>query len=96
MSNVNDKMHKTKKQPRVFLGKPYNKIYYWNTAVKILNSNHRGEYDTRFSRKNKPPHHATELGTADLIGGTGTSQVRISKVSLDDMITQTRKTGARK
>lgn len=79
-----------KNQPRVMLGEPYNKIYYWNTAVKILNDQYRGKYDTLFKRNNKPPYHATSSSTAVCIGGIGTDQVIVSKASLDDIVIQTK------
>ena len=79
-----------KNQPRVMLGEPYNKIYYWNTAVKILNDQYRGKYDTLFKRNNNPPYHATSSSTAVCIGGIGTDQVMVSKASLDEMIVQTK------
>ena len=82
-----------KNQPRVMLGEPYNKIYYWNTAVKILkilNNYYRGKYDTLFRRNNNPPYHATSSSTAVCIGGIGTDQVIVAKALLNDMVIQTK------
>jgi len=52
-------MSKRKNTRRVYLGSPYNREFWWNTALRILNENHRGKFDCLFSRKQQLPDAAT-------------------------------------
>lgn len=61
---------------RVYLSAPYNREFWWNTAVRILNDHYRGETDLfKFNRSVTPPH-----GSSIMIGGAGVGQVKITKV----------------
>lgn len=68
--------------PRVYLGSPYNREFWWNTALRILNSNHRGEHDHRFTRKQNLPDAAANphKPSAQLIGGVGAAHVVLKEV----------------
>lgn len=68
--------------PRVYLGKPYNREFWWNTARRILNEHHRGEFDVQFTRNQRPPdaaglHHPK---SSYLVGGVGVENVQLYQV----------------
>ena len=58
---------------RVFLGKPYNREFWWNTAIRILNEYHCGKYDCKFTRRQRQPDAMFKDGY--YVGGVGTGNV---------------------
>lgn len=82
--------------PRVYIAGKFNKAYYWNTAVKILNEHYPDqEYGGRVlphSWKFGPPQPATKnrmRGDTAYITGVVKNMVRISYASKYDYAVQT-------
>lgn len=63
---------------RVYLGAPYDKEMWWNTARRIINESHRGTFDYRFIRHQPLPDGARKGGY--LVGGAGTGHVLLKQV----------------
>lgn len=66
--------------PRVYLGNPYNREFWWNTALRILNERHRGQFDSRFTRRQNLPDAAgihKSQPSAYMVGGVGVSHVAL-------------------
>lgn len=71
----------SKKMARVYLGKPYNREFWWNTAARILNEHHRGKFDGRFTRNQNLPDAANlHKNAVYMVGGTGVEHVGLSEV----------------
>lgn len=74
--------------PRVWIHGNHNKVYYWNTAVKILNEHYPnmpcGHHLMRYSAKNRPPQAARKdrmRGDTAYITGAAKNMVKISYYS---------------
>lgn len=63
---------------RVYLGAPYDKEVWWNTARRIINEAHRGTFDYRFIRHQPLPDGAHKGGY--MVGGAGTGNVKLKQV----------------
>lgn len=63
---------------RVFLGEPYNREFWWNTAKAILNEYHRGKHDHIFVRNQKLPDAA--YNGVYIVGGVGTEHISMRVV----------------
>lgn len=61
----------------MYLGTPYNREFWWNTALRILNEHHRGDHDHKFVRWQKLPD-GTSKGIY-VVGGAGTTQVGLQQ-----------------
>lgn len=58
--------------PRVYLGKPYDREFWWSTAKRILNERYRGKFDHQFTRRQNLPDAAQLHKPSVYMVGTGT------------------------
>lgn len=77
---------------RVRLGAPYNIEVWWNTARRIINEKHRGQFDYRFIRHQPLPDAAgLHKSNSAYIVGTGPA----GSVSLKEVLNYKRTVGTK-